>query len=280
MQSISSTESLPISYTVYPAPSNVETAPVVIFVHGFKGFKDWGSFPLGCETIAKEGLNVVAINLSRNGVGERPMDFDRLDLFADATLSQDQNDIGSVIEAIKSGEIKAVDTALKGKIGIIGHSRGGHSVVAAAGEYEDIQTVITWAAVDNYPDRWGFSTKSDWVEKGFTDIMNGRTKQIMRLNRGVLDDAVENSDRVNALSNAAKLDIPCMFIHGTEDPAVHHDCAINLFQACPSKKKSLIIIDGAGHTFGGSHPWEKDHLPEHFAKVVSASAEFLSTHLG
>jgi uncharacterized protein len=44
--------------------------PVILFVHGFKGFKDWGAFPDACEEFARVGFAVVAFNLSLNGVGK------------------------------------------------------------------------------------------------------------------------------------------------------------------------------------------------------------------
>jgi len=42
--------------------------PVVVFVHGFKGFKDWGHFGLLARFFAERGFVFVKLNLSHNGV--------------------------------------------------------------------------------------------------------------------------------------------------------------------------------------------------------------------
>jgi len=54
---VPSQESLPIYYDLYaPVNSPGSVLPVVLFIHGFKGFKDWGAFPDACEEFARAGL--------------------------------------------------------------------------------------------------------------------------------------------------------------------------------------------------------------------------------
>ena len=50
----------------YRATSQLK--PVVVFVHGFKGFKDWGHFPLLADFFAGQGFVFVKLNLSHNGI--------------------------------------------------------------------------------------------------------------------------------------------------------------------------------------------------------------------
>ena len=50
-------EDLPIKYDLYsPISGTRKDFPVVIFLHGFKGFKDWGPFPDACEDMARHGF--------------------------------------------------------------------------------------------------------------------------------------------------------------------------------------------------------------------------------
>ena len=57
--------------------------PVVVFCHGFKGFKDWGPFPEWGRFLARSGFVAVHFNFSRNGVTpEAPTEFTDLDAFA------------------------------------------------------------------------------------------------------------------------------------------------------------------------------------------------------
>ncbi len=53
-----------------PAISGGEPAPGVLIVHGFKGFKDWGMFPLMAERLAEAGFAACRFNLSGSGIGE------------------------------------------------------------------------------------------------------------------------------------------------------------------------------------------------------------------
>src|SRR5438034_3306816 len=72
--------------------------PLIIFCHGFNGFKDWGGFPYMMEHLALNGYAAVSFNFSLNGVAkDRPMEFTRLDLFAQNTFSAEFNDLDAVI---------------------------------------------------------------------------------------------------------------------------------------------------------------------------------------
>ena len=48
-----------LSYT-----ASQEEVPIVIFAHGFQGFKDWGPWPLSAEIFASKGflsLNLILV---------------------------------------------------------------------------------------------------------------------------------------------------------------------------------------------------------------------------
>lgn len=77
----SSTHHLPILASVsYKSILNLK--PVIIFSHGFKGFKDWGHFPIVAQWFAEKGLAFVRFNFSHNGTTpEQPCDFANLDNF-------------------------------------------------------------------------------------------------------------------------------------------------------------------------------------------------------
>ncbi|RZK32728.1 MAG: dienelactone hydrolase, partial [Hymenobacter sp.] len=50
------------------SPAVAAAKPVIVFVHGFKGFKDWGHFPLLARFFAEQGFVFIKLNLSHNGV--------------------------------------------------------------------------------------------------------------------------------------------------------------------------------------------------------------------
>ena len=54
--------------------------PIVIFCHGYKGFKDWGAWNLMAETFVKAGFFFIKFNFSHNGgTIEQPIDFPDLE---------------------------------------------------------------------------------------------------------------------------------------------------------------------------------------------------------
>ncbi len=278
---IESTEGLPIRYDLYyPQKHPKELLPVILFLHGFKGFKDWGTFPDICRSIANEGFVVAAINFSLNGIGENSLKFDRLDLFARETLSRDLGDVGSVITAIKVKQISVADVEMNTEqMGVLGHSRGGQTAVAAAAEYSEIKCLIAWSAVADYNERWSEKMKADWETNGVTEIKNGRTGQIMPIKKVVYDDARQNADRVIALNRVKELTVPSMFVHAESDEAVSHKNAEKLFEACPASEKEIVLIPDTGHTFGGSHPFEDDAFPPPLQQALTKTKQWFLGHL-
>lgn len=267
---ILSTEDLPIRYDLYsPISRNSISFPVIIFLHGFKGFKDWGPFPDVCEELARAGYGVVAMNFSRNGIGEKKTEFDRLDLFEKETISQDIKDIESVITSLQKGEITDSHSNLNTDlIGLLGHSRGGQTAITAAAEFDPVQCLVTWSAVADYEERWSDAMKKDWQEKGYTEIENSRTGQKMKIDKVVFEDARDNAEDILAIHRVKDLRIPTLFIHGREDETVPPTDSEQLHIACSAKEKELRMVANAGHTYGAAHPFDSMDFPKPLSEAL------------
>lgn len=265
-----SSEGLPIRWDLYtPISGTSREFPVVIFLHGFKGFKDWGPFPDACEDLARSGFGVLAMNFSLNGIGENKTELDRLDLFERETLSQDLDDIGTIIHALQKGEIQDSHSHLNtDTLGIVGHSRGGHTAIVAASEFESIQCLVTWSAVGNYIGRWAEDKIEKWKSKGYIEIENSRTGQIMKVGKVVFEDAVSNADQLMAMKRVSDVRIPSLFIHAREDETVPYTDSEELHIECAAKEKELRLVANTGHTFGASHPFEEMDFPAPFLEVL------------
>jgi len=274
-------EELPIKYDLYsPISGTRKDFPVIIFLHGFKGFKDWGPFPDACEDMARHGFGVLAINFSHNGIGNGRTNYERLDLFQKSTLSKDLDEVGLIIKALQKGEISDSHSHLNtDSIGIVGHSRGGHTAVAAAAEYESIKCLVTWAAVADYLDRFSEKEVSDWEEKGHTIYKNSRTGQDMKVDKIWYEDTKANAGRLIALRRVKELVIPSLFIHGREDEDVHQSNSEELEIACGSKEKELRLIAKAGHTFGAAHPFKDEFFPPTFKELVDHTGAWFRQYL-
>ena len=231
--------------------------PLVVFCHGFKGFKDWGSFPYVFERLAVAGNFITAFNFSYNGTGEtheEMMGFARLELFAQNTFSRELDDLGSVLDYLQQNHNEYNYDF--DNLTLVGHSRGGGIAILKTAEDNRVKRLITLSSVSNF-DRYSERHKQEWKERGFFEVMNTRTKQRMRLNYSLLEDLEKNNDRLNIEKAAEKINIPWLIIHGTEDLAVDYSNAENLFNTGSPDKRELVLLDNTGHTFGAAHPFEE-----------------------
>lgn len=255
--------------------NNDNKVPLILFVHGFKGFKDWGGFPYLCKKLAENGFAVLSFNFSHNGVDKSsPMDFTRLDLFAENTHTIELSDLITVIDFIP--EIAKEFPIDLNKIGLIGHSRGGGISIIAAADNSRIKSLVTLASIAKF-DRYSDEQKKRWREKGYIEIPNTRTNQMMRMNIDLLNDIEENSERLDILKAAGKLNKPFMIVHGKEDLAVKYTDAELIFKSSDPLLTELHIIENTGHTFGVEHPFKG--TTKAFEEVIELSTGFFSKNL-
>src|SRR6476469_4789927 len=75
--------------------------PVVIYAHGFNGFKDWGNFDLIAKQFAEAGFVFVKFNFSHNGTStQAPEQFERLDLYEKNNYTTELYDLKQVINFV------------------------------------------------------------------------------------------------------------------------------------------------------------------------------------
>ena len=249
--------------------------PIVIFSHGFKGFKDWGGFPYMMEILAEAGYTAASFNFSLNGVGKtNPMEFTRLDLFAQNTYSQELEDLECVIEYFYENADKyKID---RERIALIGHSRGGGISIIKAAEDKRIKYLITLAAVSHF-NRHTTEYKKKWKERGFDEVLNSRTNQMMRMNASFIEDLENNKERLNILNSVKKLNIPYLLIHGQEDLSVKFSEAEEIYNYSNKDLTELYAVPNTGHTFGIVHPFEG--TTKAFEMAISKTLKFLNNYL-
>ncbi len=249
-----------------------ENLPLFIFCHGFKGFKDWGGFPYMFEKFAEAGLFTVSFNFSHNGVGESGEDlknFTRLDLFAKNTFSKELDDLGNIIDFLEQNSNNYnYDFS---KLILAGHSRGGGIAILKSAEDKRISKLITLASVADF-DRYSEQRKAEWKERGFVEVLNTRTKQLMRMDYTLIEDLEKNRLRLNIPKALEKINIPVLIIHGREDLAVDYSDAEMIYNTGDNSKRELILVENTGHTFGVVHPFEGSNPV--FEKVISYCINF------
>jgi dienelactone hydrolase len=253
-----------------------ERKPVVIFCHGFKGFKDWGPFPEWGRRLAQAGFVSVHLNFSYNGVHrDRPTESTELEKFADNTFTRELDDLQAVLDAIEAGTLPdaPLDPA---RIGLMGHSRGGGTVILQTERDDRVGALATWSSVSTFVDRFSDEQIADWERQGYTEIVNSRTGQVMRLNKVLYDDTRAHADELDVREAAEQIDVPWLVVHARDDESVDFEAAEIL--ANSTETAELMEAEG-GHTFGGAHPFEGP-VPETLEAVWSRTIDFFRAHLG
>lgn len=245
-----------------------ENRKVIIFSHGFKGFKDWGCFPLVSRCFAEQNFVFVKFNFSHNGTTlECPSDFKDLESFGNNNFSKELYDLDKVISWICS-KFKSPEITL------LGHSRGGGVSMLKASSDTRIKNVVSWASPSNFLNRMPEDRISLWKEKGVVYVYNGRTKQNMPLYLQFYTDCIEHKERLDIQKAVSNLSIPQLIIHGDSDPTVLVKEAKDLHKWNP--KSELFILKDANHVFGASHPYNTEKLPTDLQFVVDKTIFFIN----
>lgn len=252
-----------------------KSTKTLVFVHGFKGFKDWGFGPYLGSYFAEKGFSVVMFNFSHNGVGENLTEFTELEKFAKNTFSKEIRELNEILDSIKNGFFEEISD--KTKIVICGHSRGGAVTLLASTKRADIIAVAVWASIAKL-DRYSTRQKEEWRKKGSFDVMNMRTKQVMSLGISLLDDIELNEkDSLNIEKAVNNLNKPLFIAHGDQDLAVPIDEAEQIYEWSEKSKTELYKIYGSGHTFDIVHPFAGTN--KKFEDLLETTYKFFNNKL-
>lgn len=254
---------------------SVKNSPAVILCHGFTEFKDWGFFPLVAESLTEAGYVTITFNFSRNGIGTDLDNLTERDKFAQNTYSHELLDLDCVLTAIKSGKI-GKGLINHERMGFLGHCRGGGLVLLQAARESAIQAVVTWSAISTV-NRFNTEQIQDWQRTGYIELENLWTKNIPPVSLSLLKDIQENKEQLDILHAAAILDKPTLIIHGDRDEIVPVEEAQKLYANLNAAIKELIIIEGANHTLGISHPLRTRNL--HLDTAIDLSENWFDKYL-
>ncbi len=254
---------------------NGEDLPLLIFVHGFKGFKDWGTWNLLADHFAAQGFAFLKLNLSHNGTTPEALnDFGNLEAFGENNFGIELNDLGVVLSWLETQDFPI---ELQ-RIGLIGHSRGGSLVILKASEDARIKAVSSWAALADLVERYAPEDKREqWQKTGVDYVLNGRTGQQMPMYFQLFEDTRANAHRYSVQAAAERMLQPLLVVHGTRDPAVDYKDGYKIRDWHGAAE--WLSVTGADHVFGSSHPYTEVVLPVPLQEVYKKAVHFFGTHL-
>ena len=202
-----------------------EAKDLVILGHGVTGNKDRLFLVKLAEALAAAGIPALRFSFSGNGNSDGN--------FADSTISKEVEDLGTVIDAAKDFRVTYV-----------GHSMGGAVGVIRASRDERIRRLVSLAGMVH--------------TKAFAQREFGQVKvdhgfmwddEECPLSKTYMDDLTTID---NLLPLAAKIHVPWLLVHGTNDDVVPIEDSREIF-ALANEPKELVELDGCNHVFAEMH---------------------------
>jgi alpha-beta hydrolase superfamily lysophospholipase len=219
----------------------------VVICHGFKGFAHFSFFPHVAQQLAETGFRAITFDFSGSGVGEDRETFTNRDAFTHNTYMQELEDLDAVVSEAR------VRDWIEDEYGVFGHSRGGGVAILHAARDPGVRALVTWAGISS-TNRWPPEVVADWRQRGFIDIANARTGDVIPLSTELLQEVEQYGEtRLNIAAAASSIKAPWLIVHGAEDETVPVSEAERL-ASLTGTNAELLILDGVNHSFGGKHP--------------------------
>lgn len=251
---INGADNKPIAIDIHLC-NTTNKAPLVIYAHGFNGFKDWGNGNEMAAWFNAQGVHFLKFNFSHNGTApEKPLEFTELAHFGNNNFSKQLYDLTNVIDWIHHPLHPLSSSIDYDKISLIGHSMGGGIAILHAAQDKRISKLVTWAAIAEATTPWGKWNEDKmaaWKESGVAYYHNARTQQDLPLYYQLKEDYDQHHERLNIKQAAQSIQIPWLICHAEDDAAVNIAIA---HQLKSYQKLANVWIGSGGHTFGRKHP--------------------------
>jgi len=252
---------------------------LLIYAHGFNGFKDWGNFDLIAQQAMDSGFAFLKFNFSHNGTTpDSPEEFMDLNAFSENNYTKELFDLNAIIDWVCSDPLprNCVDIT---KIGLIGHSMGGGICLLHTASDPRIKALATWASISHCSTpwtNWPPEKIQDWKQQGVAYIPNSRTGQQMPLKYQLYEDYQQHKAQLDILGAIARIQVPVLICHGRQDPSVPFSSALALKAA--QENAALFALD-TDHVFGRKHPYNAPELPIPMQEVLDKSLDFFKKSL-
>ena len=196
----------------------------VLILHGYTGWKE-EMYPFARE-YCKRGYHAMVPDLRCQG--ESDGDF----------IGMGYTDSFDCMKWIQG--ILKIDP--QARIVLHGQSMGAATALIMSGRSDLPDCVKAIVSDCSYTDAYAmFRSKiNDWFSLPAFPLVD--SARLVLMLRGGYD-----LSRASAINAVEKSHTPTLFIHGADDKMISADMTRDLYDACASEKKELLIVDGAGH---------------------------------
>jgi fermentation-respiration switch protein FrsA (DUF1100 family) len=130
--------------------------------------------------------------------------------------------------------------------------------------------------------RWRPEEVARWRERGYAEVTNARTGEVLRLGTTILDDVERHAaGALDIAAAAARVRAPWLIVHGTDDETVPYAEGERLFAVARGAEHGgaqFAPIKGAGHTLDARHPLPAPPPPR-LERAVAMTVTFFRRHL-
>lgn len=255
--------------SLYELSQETENKELIVFVHGFMGFMDWGAWHLVRDFFCEEAYDFCRFNLSHNGTSvDLPTKFVDLEAFGQNTYSSEIEDTRCLID-----HLEATHKTWE-RIHLIGHSRGGGTALLTSQHWNfqsALGKVCTWAGICDIARRFPTGAELlEWEKNGIRFVKNARTNQDLPQQYTLYTDFIAQQEKLDILSAAKKMAKHLHIFHGDQDSSVPLSEADELAKASGT---NVCAIKGADHVFGAQHPWNEKKMPPLLLELCVQSLE-------
>jgi len=253
-----------------------DSKTAVLFLHGYKGYADWGCWDLMCEALVGFSVHAFRLDFSGNGTSaETPGDIHDLESWSRNTYRQELQDTIAAVQSLRRQGYEVI---------LMGHSRGGGiATIAAAtlcGTMNAVKGLILLASVSDFERRFPKGEALEqWKLTNRWMVKNGRTGEIYHHKFHFYTDFLRHQDLLNIRQQAARVDVPVMVVHALDDQAVFASESRELASIFRHNVRVLqVMLESGGHTFGSMEPWPNGKpLPKEMADLLPEIGQFVTT---
>lgn len=249
--------------------NSIKDKTLLVFIHGFRGFRNWGFIPYFCEKFAEAGYITLNMDLSYNGIVDWKIPIYDNDLFSRQTVSSMVEDIEILHDRVLSNQIIPKEANFNGKIILSGHSLGA-ALALVMNDLQNVSKSILIAPIAKF-DRNTQRQKDSWLKKGEIEIKIAKTGQKLTLLPEYFLDKDINFPGDYIISKAKQSTIRTIVLHGSEDMTVKTNEGKAIANANP-EKIVYYEIPNTGHTFGSRHPYRSTN--DSIELLIDKSLEF------
>lgn len=258
-----------ITYSNYTSP-----VPIVVFAHGFKGFKDWGAWSLAAEIFASKDLPFFKFNFSHNGTSPNNLsEFVDLEAFGNNNFKLEYDDLGMVFYFI-GNKAESFDFDWNGEIYLIGHSRGGAVSLLKSAQDDRVNKCSTWSSVSDLERYLEMKDFKEWQKTGVHTIINQRTNQEMPIYFQFVEAFAKNASELSLAKQFENISCPLLIVHGDDDKSVPLSDAHTIYQNIPHA--ILLEVENSDHTYNTKHPLVERKISRAFAEVITETIAFFN----